>query len=111
MANPTPGTPVPSDELREQWIENAKSQTVVACYGSPIRIPSPNIAGYCINKAADWGYDQAMQDRAVLRLLLNELLDEVQYAVDNCELALDSETLIDRARAWAERLGGGGSDG
>jgi hypothetical protein len=63
------------------------------------------------DKAAAWGWEQAIPEREELAGLLNELLNEIQYGVDVCDLTLDSDTLIARARAAAERLRGGGSDG
>jgi hypothetical protein len=130
MTNPTPGAPVPPDKLREQWIEDAKSQTVVACYGSPIRVPSLNIVGYCIDRAAAWGYAQAMQERAELEAAILAIIDsepelegDPPAFIDNlspmfiarstvrCTKVCIRERVMAlfQARAAAERLRGGGS--
>jgi len=102
---PTPGTLVPPDKLREQWIEDAKSQTVVACYGSPIRVPSLNVVGYCIDRAAAWGQAQAMQERAELRELLIELAKYLETpGIESGIIPSKNRKLADRARAAAERL-------
>jgi Mn-dependent DtxR family transcriptional regulator len=69
------------------------------------------------DKAAAWGYEQAIPEREELAALLQELAPQVAELANL--LARDGFInhsrgvygLADRARAAAERLRGGGSDG
>jgi hypothetical protein len=121
MTDPTtPGTPVPPDELRSRWINDSAILSPGATGGPMLRIGTD--WKIVVNKAAAWGYAQAMQEREELAIEAYQS----GYArghndtVEGCyNLAAESEPeaaeeviaelVEDRARAAAERLRGGES--
>ena len=97
MANPTPGTPVPPDELIDAWSDD---------YPPPQWNEHREIA----DKAASWGYTQAIPERAeLIRLLTDSANVAESYAAQSSPsygtVALDQHAK--KCRAAAERLGGG----
>jgi hypothetical protein len=99
MTNPTPGTPVPPDELIEEWDDNAHVKS----------LHTPTIFKLIVKQAAAWGHAQAMQEREELRELLTELAKYLE--IPDMQLGIipsKNRKLATRARAAAERLRGGG---
>jgi len=113
MTKPRP--PVPPRELRAQWINDCPILSPGATGGPMLRIGTDwKIVN---NKAAAWGWEQAIPEREELAGLLQELTPQVTELANL--LAGDGFTndaqsvyeLADRARAAAERLRGGDADG
>jgi len=94
----------PPDELVNRWYEEW-----VALVDSGVEPGWQRT--HIANQAATWGRDQTIPEREELAELIGDLLYEVEHAEANCGLLLDDTTLTARARAAAERLRGGGSDG
>ena len=100
MTNPTPGAPVPPDHLVRLWSDEHDYKKH--------RLHT----WYIAEKAAAWGYKQAMPERRELRELLNTVAGLLREHADT--LAVDGFSgeaeagyeVADRARDWAERLGG-----
>jgi hypothetical protein len=98
--------PVPPDDLKEKWLDEWESDS---CPVVPFVCPEPtDMAWFFSDRAAAWGWEQAIPEREELAELIGDLLYEVEHAEANCGLLLDDTTLTARARAAAERLRGGG---
>ena len=103
---PTPGAPVPSDDLIVDWLDDHIKATEGV--GSHHR--------YIAHKAAAWGYAQAMQDRQKSAEIITSLMlaaSELDLWTDSSKVhgSEDFSGLLDRARTWATRLRGGDADG
>jgi hypothetical protein len=99
MTAPTPSAPVPPDDLRARWFMDCASGEFF------------NTMRHA-DKAAAWGWEQAIPEREDLATLLMELAKYLE--IPDIELGIipsKNRKLADRARAAAERLRGGGSDG
>jgi hypothetical protein len=73
-ANPTPGAPVPPDEMKTRWLLDC-------CSGSTFSITK------CIDKAAAWGADEQF------RLCMEWLLQRPMSAPAYC-LALEMQSAL-----------------
>jgi len=102
MTNPTPGAPVPPDDLKAEWL----------------RIPAPGPV-FCmdapLNASAAWGYAQAIPERAELADIIDGLMNivesrwEYDWRGDATNASPADLAIATRAIAAAERLRGGES--
>jgi hypothetical protein len=98
MADSTP--PVPPDELKEKWLDEWDSDS---CPPVPFVCPEPtDMAWFFSDRAAAWGYAQAIPEREELAELLARLADELHS--QTCLYEGYSHPLVLEARAAAERL-------
>jgi len=95
--------PVPPRELRAQWINDCPILSPGATGGPMLRIGTDwTIVN---NKAAAWGWEQAIPEREELAGLLERAWSAIDFHVDHNE---PDFALRDELRAAAERLRGGG---
>jgi hypothetical protein len=97
MADPTPGAPVPPDELYQDLYNEYMDKVIVGeeCGGRH--------EFYILRQAAAWGYAQAMQEREEFISLCAELLQCLEYLDRAYDVPVPAG-LLDRA---AKRLRGG----
>jgi hypothetical protein len=99
----TPSAPVPPLDLKESWMVDSpwhKENT------PPAGVPSRSFCWpEALDKAAAWGYQQALPERQELAAVLLSLAHFC--GASPLDGALDMEQL---AHAWAERLRGGGGN-
>ena len=95
--------PVPPRELRAQWINDCPILSPGATGGPMLRIGT-DWTGVS-NKAAAWGWEQAIPEREELAGLLMEADSVIECHVDHHDPDYAVRQLL---RAAAERLRGGG---
>jgi hypothetical protein len=99
MANPTPGAPVPPDELYQDLYNEYMDKVIVG----------EERGGwhefYILRQAAAWGYAQAIPERLVLSELLTELAGALHgYSILHPTHCADVQSA--KASAAAKRLRG-----